>query len=72
MAESSAATVAHGHPTDPTKRDFLKLVTGASAAIGVGAIAWAMVDSMNPSADVLAVSAVEVDLAPIAVGQASP
>jgi ubiquinol-cytochrome c reductase iron-sulfur subunit len=69
MADTSAATVApHGHSGDVTKRDFLKLVTGASAAIGVGAIAWAMIDYMNPSADVLAVSATEVDLTPIAVG----
>ena len=69
MAESSAASIAHpGHP-DFTKRDFLKLVTGATAGIGVAAVAWSFIDYMNPSQDVLALSAVEVDLAPIAVGQ---
>ena len=31
-------------------------------------IAWSFVDYMNPSADVLALSAVEIDLAPIAAG----
>ena len=67
MADS-AATAAHGHPGDVTKRDFLKLVTGSAAAIGVGAIAWSLLDYMNPSADVLALSSVEVDLTPIAVG----
>jgi len=67
MADS-AATAAHGHPGDVTKRDFLKLVTGSAAAIGVGAIAWSFLDYMNPSADVLALSAVDVDLGPIAVG----
>ena len=42
MADSSAAAVAHhGHPADVTKRDFLKLVTGAGAAIGAAAVAWA-------------------------------
>ena len=51
---------------DEGKRDFLKLVAGAGAAIGVGAIAWPLIDSMNPSADVLALSSVEVDLTPIA------
>jgi hypothetical protein len=69
MAESSAASIAHhGHP-DVTKRDFLKLVTGATAGIGAAAAAWAFIDYMNPSKDVLALSAIDVDLTPIAVGQ---
>jgi ubiquinol-cytochrome c reductase iron-sulfur subunit len=66
---SSAATAAHHDNPDITKRDFLKLVTGGTAAIGAAAVAWAFIDYMNPSADVLAVSSIEVDLAPIAVGQ---
>jgi ubiquinol-cytochrome c reductase iron-sulfur subunit len=73
MADSSAATAAHGHGsphgTDVTKRDFLQLVAGASAAILGGGIAWTLIDSMNPAKDVLALSSVEVDLAPVAVGQ---
>lgn len=68
MAHSPAAAAHPGHP-DVTKRDFLKLVTGASAAIGVGAVAWAFIDYMNPSRDVLALSSVEVDLTPIIAGQ---
>jgi len=36
----------------------------------VGAIAWPLIDSMNPSADVLALSSTGVDLAPIPEGQA--
>jgi ubiquinol-cytochrome c reductase iron-sulfur subunit len=69
MADSSIAAVHHaGHP-DVTKRDFLKLVTGASAAIGTAAVAWAFIDYMNPAKDVLALSSVEVDLTPIVEGQ---
>jgi ubiquinol-cytochrome c reductase iron-sulfur subunit len=69
MADPSAAAVAHhGHP-DVTKRDFLKLVTGASAAIGTAAAAWTFIDYMNPSRDVLALSSVEVELTPIVAGQ---
>jgi ubiquinol-cytochrome c reductase iron-sulfur subunit len=68
MAEQSAATTAHGHPADGTKRDLLELIAGAGAAIFAGGIGWALVGSMNPSKDVLAVSSVEIDLAPIAVG----
>ncbi len=67
MAVSSAAT-AHGHPADETKRDLLELIAGAGAAILAGGIAVALIDSMNPSKDVLAVSSVEIDLTPIALG----
>ena len=64
----AAAMHGHGPAGNVTKRDFLKLVTGAGAAIGGAAFAWTLVDSMNPSKDVLALSAVEADLAPIAEG----
>jgi ubiquinol-cytochrome c reductase iron-sulfur subunit len=71
MADTMSST-AHASPHAPgpdvTKRDFLQLVAGASAAIGAGAIVWPMVDSMNPSKDVLALAELEVDLAPVAVG----
>ena len=73
MADTMSATAhpsAHGPGPDVTKRDFLKLVAGASAAIGAGAIAWPLVDSMNPSKDVLALSELEVDLSPIPAGSA--
>ncbi|MFT8243774.1 ubiquinol-cytochrome c reductase iron-sulfur subunit [Roseomonas sp. BN140053] len=52
------------------RRDFLKLVTAATAAVGVGAVVWPFINSMNPSRDVLALSTTDVDLTPVAVGQA--
>ena len=58
----------HGGEVQTTKRDFLMLVAGAGAAIGVGAIIWPMIDSMNPASDVLALSSIEVDLTPITEG----
>lgn len=67
MAEN-AATTHSGTPGTVTKRDFLQLVALAGAGIGAGAIAWPLIDSMNPSADVLAVSSVEVELPPIETG----
>ena len=73
MADTAATAVhgtsgaAHG-PEDPSKRDFLKLVAGAGAIIGAGAIAWPLIDSMNPSKDVLAASSTEVDITPIVEG----
>jgi ubiquinol-cytochrome c reductase iron-sulfur subunit len=54
---------------NPTRRDFLYLTTAAVAGVGALGVAWSFVNSMNPSADVLAVSTTEVDLAPVAVGQ---
>lgn len=68
MAESMSATHGHAPGGDVTKRDFLKLVAGAGAAVGVGAIAWPLIDSMNPAADVLALSSTEVTLTPITEG----
>ncbi len=69
MAHSTASTDTHGHPADPSKRDMLELLAGASAALLGAGIAWPLVSSMNPAKDVLALSSVEVDLAPIAAGQ---
>ncbi|PHK94450.1 ubiquinol-cytochrome c reductase iron-sulfur subunit [Pseudoroseomonas rhizosphaerae] len=60
---------AHG-PEQGTKRDFLKLAAGSFAAIGVGAIVWPFIHSMNPAKDVLALASTDVNLAPIAEGQA--
>ena len=69
MADSTAATAAHHGHADGTKRDFLKLLAGAGAAVGAGAIAWPLVHSMNPAKDVLALSSVEVDISKIDAGQ---
>jgi ubiquinol-cytochrome c reductase iron-sulfur subunit len=69
MADPMSATAA-APETEVGKRDFLKLVAGSAAAVGIGAIAWPMIDSMNPSADVLALSSTVVDLTPIQQGQA--
>jgi len=71
----SATAEATGHSPhapghDEGKRDFLKLVAAAAGAIGVGTIAWPLIDSMNPSGDVLALGSVEIDLSPIPAGQA--
>ena len=53
---------------DVSKRDFLQLVAAAGAAVGLGALAWPLVDSMNPASDTLALSSIEVDLSPIPEG----
>lgn len=55
---------------DVTRRDFLYIATGAVGAVGVAMTAWPFVNQMNPDASVRALATVELDLAPIAEGQA--
>ena len=53
-----------------TRRDFLSLVASAGALVASGAIAWAFIDSMEPSKDVIAAGVpIDVDLKPLAPGQ---
>ncbi|HLY90323.1 MAG TPA: ubiquinol-cytochrome c reductase iron-sulfur subunit [Acetobacteraceae bacterium] len=60
----------HALGSEPARRDLLKLVTLATAAIGTGAVAWAFIDSMDPAADVIAAGApIEVDLSRVSPGQ---
>lgn len=53
-----------------SRREFLYLATAAMTAVGAGSLAWPFINSMNPAADVLALSSVDVDLSPIKEGQA--
>lgn len=52
-----------------TRRDFLYLMAGAMGAVGTAAAVWPLINSMAPSAEVLALSTTEVDLSPVEVGQ---
>lgn len=54
---------------DTNRRDFLVLTAQAMGAVGTAAIVWPFVDSMNPSADVLAMASTEVDISHITEGQ---
>ena len=57
------------HVNDPNRRDFMMLTAAGMAALGAGTALWPFINSMNPSAEVLAMSSIEVDLSPIQVGQ---
>jgi ubiquinol-cytochrome c reductase iron-sulfur subunit len=65
----SEQTHTHDAPEGVKRRDFLVLSAQAMAGLGAAALIWPFVDSMNPSADVLAMASTEVDLSPIAEGQ---
>ena len=53
----------------PGRRDFLYIATGTLGVAGSAMAVWPLIDQMNPSADVLALSSTEVDLSPIEEGQ---
>jgi len=50
------------------RRDFLYVATATAGAVTAGAAIWPLVDQMNPSADVLALSSIEVDVDGMEVG----
>lgn len=65
MAETNAPG-AHG--AEPTRRDFLFVAAAGMGAVAVGSAVWPLVNQMNPSADVLALSSTEVNIGNLAVG----
>lgn len=69
----TASTVVTNHDDggidDATRRDFLIATVGLVGAAGAGLVAWPLIDSLNPAADVKAMAQVEVHLAPIDIGQ---
>jgi ubiquinol-cytochrome c reductase iron-sulfur subunit len=52
-----------------TRRDFLDLVAWTAVGVGGVSLVWPLIDSMSPSADVLALSSIEVDVTPVPAGQ---
>lgn len=56
--------------TEPTRRDFLMIASGAFAAVGGAAALWPLIDQMNPDATAQALASIEVNLSPIEPGQA--
>jgi ubiquinol-cytochrome c reductase iron-sulfur subunit len=52
-----------------TRRDFLYVATGAVGAVTVGAAVWPLIDQMNPSASVLALATIDIDLTQLTEGQ---
>ncbi len=66
--EHPAHNVEDGH--DPRRRDFINIAAVAWAGVGAGVIVLPLINQMNPSADVLALSTTEVDISKIEPGQA--
>lgn len=52
------------------RRDFINIAAVSFAGVGAGAVVLPLINQMNPSADVLALSSTEIDISQIQTGQA--
>ena len=60
--------VSHAEEHEGTRRDFLYYVAAGGGAVAAGAAVWPLVNQMNPSADVQALSSIQVDVSGLALG----
>ena len=60
--------MSHAEEHAGTRRDFLYYATAGAGAVAGGAAVWTLVDQMNPSADVKALSSIFVDVSGVEVG----
>jgi ubiquinol-cytochrome c reductase iron-sulfur subunit len=51
------------------RREFLVMTSCAVGAVGAASVAWPMVSSMSPAADILAMASTEVDLSQVKEGE---
>ncbi len=58
----------HAGTGDGTRRDFLFYATAGAGAVATGAAVWPLVNQMNPSADVRALSSIFVDVSAVEPG----
>lgn len=60
--------MSQANDTAGTRRDFLYVATAATGAVTAGAAVWPLINQMNPSADVQALSSIEVAIGDVEVG----
>lgn len=56
------------HDNQATRRDFLYYATGGATLVTAGAVAWPLIDQMNASADVRALSSIPVNISSVEPG----
>ncbi|HZF43145.1 MAG TPA: ubiquinol-cytochrome c reductase iron-sulfur subunit [Sphingomonadaceae bacterium] len=61
---------AENGPESPRRRDFINVAALSFLGVGAGIAVLPLVNQMNPSADVLALASVEIDISAIEPGQA--
>jgi ubiquinol-cytochrome c reductase iron-sulfur subunit len=60
--------VSQADDIEGNRRDFLYYATAGTGAVAVGAAVWPLVNQMNPSADVRALSSIRVDVSAVEPG----
>jgi len=60
--------VSHTDEPEGTRRDFLYYATAGTGTVAIGAAVWPLINQMNPSADVLAMSSIRVDISDVEPG----
>lgn len=60
--------MSHAEDNEGTRRDFLYFATAGAGAVTAGAAIWPLVNQMNPTADVLALSSILVDVSMVEPG----
>ncbi|WGW05400.1 ubiquinol-cytochrome c reductase iron-sulfur subunit [Tropicibacter oceani] len=60
--------MSHTEDHEGTRRDFLYYATAGAGAVAAGAVVWPLVNQMNPSADVRALSSIRVDVSGLEIG----
>lgn len=60
--------MSHADDHAGTRRDFLYYATAGAGAVATGAAVWPLVNQMNPSADVQALSSIFVDVSALEPG----
>ncbi|SLN44864.1 Ubiquinol-cytochrome c reductase iron-sulfur subunit [Ruegeria meonggei] len=60
--------VSHAEDHEGTRRDFLYYVAGGAGVVATGAAVWPLVNQMNPSADVQALSSIRQDVSGVEPG----
>ncbi len=60
--------MSHAEDHEGTRRDFLYYVAGGAGVVATGAVVWPLVNQMNPSADVQALSSIRVDVSGVEIG----
>ncbi len=60
--------MSHAEDHAGTRRDFLYYATAGTGAVAAGAVVWPLVNQMNASADVRALSSILVDISGVETG----
>jgi ubiquinol-cytochrome c reductase iron-sulfur subunit len=68
--EHTDGTLGHLPEGGVRRRDFINIAAVSFAGVGAAATLYPLVNQMNPSADVLALASIEVDVSQIQPGQA--